>query len=110
MRYSGMAHRVRPCGLMGSLDHQAQRVLDRIELRFGIDAELRRRLYPAVKKVLAVGPKGEERTVLLRMVAEAYAHQVKVREIIQKLEGTLRRRVTDNYCDLLGIEPPNIDP
>jgi hypothetical protein len=95
---------------MGSLDHQAQRVLDRIELRFGIDAELRRRLFPAVKKMLALGPKGEERTRLLRLVAEAYAHQVKVREIIQKLERDLRRRVADNYCDLLGIEPPNIDP
>ena len=39
-----------------------------------------------------------------------YAHQVKVREIVEKLEKTLRRRLTDNYADLLGIEPPNLDP
>jgi len=95
---------------MGSIEHQAHRVLDRIELRFGIDEELRRRLLPSVQRILAVGPKGEERTKYLRMVAEAYAHQVRVREITQNLERTLRRRVTDNYCDLLGIEPPNLDP
>ena len=101
---------MRPIGLMGSLDHQAHRVLDRIELRFGIDADLRKRLFPVVKKVLAVGAEGKERTQLLRLVAEAYAHQVKVREIIDKLEKTIRRRVTNNYADILGIQPPNLDP
>ena len=95
---------------MGSFEHQAHRVLDRIELRFGIDAPLRERLLPSVKRILALDPKGEERKALLRHVAEAYAHQVKAREIVQRLEKTLRRRMTDTYCDMLGIEPPNIDP
>ena len=100
---------MQPSGFMGSIEHQAHRVLDRIELRFGIDADLRQRLFPVVKKVLAVGAKGEDRSQLLRKVAEAYAHHVKVREIIDQLEKTLRRRVTDNYADILGIEPPNLD-
>jgi len=95
---------------MGSFEHQAHRVLDRIELRFGIDEELRVRLLPSVMQILEFDAKDAARGELLKMVAEAYAHQVKAREIVRKLEKTLRRRLTDSYADILGIEPPNLDP
>jgi hypothetical protein len=95
---------------MGSSEHQAHRVLDRIELRFGIDEELRSRLLPSVQQILDLDPQGEERGRMLRMIAEAYAYQVKGRGIARRLETTLRRRVTDCYADILGIEPPNLDP
>ena len=94
---------------MGQLDHQAHRILDRIELRFGIDAELRRRLHPIVMKVIALGNEDAERKSLLRLVAEAYAHHIRVREVIEDLDIRLRDRITTNYAESLGIQPPNID-
>jgi hypothetical protein len=95
---------------MASLDHQANRVLDRIELRFGVDRELRDRLHPVVKNVLSVGAEGEERKELLRLVAEAFAHQLRVRELIDDLKVKVRRRVNEKFAHLLGIQPPNLDP
>ena len=94
---------------MGQLDHQAHRILDRIELRFGIDAELRQRLHPIVMKVIALGPEDAERKSLLRLVAEAYAHHIRVRELIEDLHIRLRERITSNYAESLGIQPPNIE-
>ncbi|MEM8884189.1 MAG: hypothetical protein AAGD14_08985 [Planctomycetota bacterium] len=95
---------------MGSLDQQARRILDKIELRFGIDPELRVRLHPVVEKILKLGASKEQRAPLLRLVAEAYAHQVRAREVVKDLETKLRRQVTDTYAERLGIEPPNLDP
>jgi len=95
---------------MASLDHQATRVLDRIELRFGVDRDLRERLHPVVKSVLGVGAEGDEQKALLRLVAEAFAHQLRVREVIDDLNVKVRRHINDNFANLLGIQPPNLDP
>jgi len=94
---------------MGHLDHQAHRVLDRIELRFGIDTKLRIRLHPIVMKVIALGKDDAERKPLLRMVAEAYAHHSRVREVLEDLEARLSQRITTNYAENLGIQPPNLE-
>ncbi|MHC4954227.1 MAG: hypothetical protein ACYTGZ_10075 [Planctomycetota bacterium] len=94
---------------MGQLEHQAHRVLDRIELRFGIDAELRGRLFPIVTKVLSLGTQEEERKPMLRLVAEAYAHHIRVREVVEELDDRLRNRITANFAEMLGIEPPNLN-
>jgi len=94
---------------MGQLDHQAHRVLDRIELRFGIDAELRTRLHPIVMKIISLGTDDTGRKPLLRLVAEAYAHHIRVREVIEDLDTKLRDRITSNYAESLGIQPPNLD-
>ena len=94
---------------MGQLDHQAHRILDRIELRFGIDAELRQRLHPIVMKVIALGNEDAERKSLLRLVAEAYAHHIRVREVVEELNIRLRNRITSNFAESLGIQPPNIE-
>ena len=47
--------------------------------------------------------------VLLRLVAEAYAHHIRVRELIEDLHIRLRERITSNYAESLGIQPPNIE-
>jgi len=94
---------------MGQLDHHAHRILDRIELRFGIDAELRTRLHPIVMRVISLGRDDTERKPLLRLVAEAYAHHIRVREVVEDLDAKLRERITSNYAERLGIQPPNIE-
>ena len=89
---------------------QSNRILDRIELRFGIDSDLRSRLHPVVAKVLALGEREERRKDLLRLVAEAYAHHIRAREVIEDLDQALRERINSQFAETLGIQPPNLNP
>ena len=95
---------------LGQFSQQADRILDRIELRFGIDSDLRNRLHPVVEKVLALGDREAKRKQLLRLVAEAYAHHIRAREVIEDLDRKLRDLINVRLAETLGIEPTNLDP
>lgn len=94
---------------MESLEHQTRRVLDRIELQFGMDRELRERMHPVVRKVLAVGADREGRKRMLQLVAQAFAHQMRVREAVDELGEALRQEINRRYATEIGIEPPNLE-
>ena len=61
-------------------------------------------------KVLALGEEEERRKELLRLVAEAYAHHIRAREVIEDLDKVLRERINSRFAESLGIEPPYINP
>ena len=87
---------------------EAERILDRLEVRYGHDHDMRRRLLPIVVRILDTSPPGSGRRGLLRLVVEAYEHHLKVRNTIQILRGRLRDRLNDVYAQMLGIEPPRV--
>jgi hypothetical protein len=89
-----------------SVQRDAQRILDRLEVRYGADDDLRRRMLPVVMRILEGGQ--ESRKPLLRLVVEAYEHHVKVRRALDLLRSKLRDRLNDVYARLLGIEPPRV--
>ena len=74
-----------------------------------MDRDLRDRMHPIVRKVLAVGADREGRKRMLQLVAQAFAHQMRVREAIDELGQALSEEVNRRYADEMGIEPPNID-
>ncbi len=84
----------------------ARRILDRLEVRYGYDADLRQRMLPVVVRILEAGP--ESKKSLLRLVVEAYEHHVKVRRALDLLRSKLRERLNDVYAKVLGIEPPRV--
>jgi hypothetical protein len=84
----------------------AKRILDRLEVRYGSDPDLRRRMLPIVVRILEGGP--ESRKALLRVVVQAYDHHVKVRRALDLLRTKLRERLNDVYGRVLGIEPPRV--
>lgn len=86
---------------------QADRILDKLEAKHGIDRTLRGRIRPVVVSILQMGPSSPERTELLKLVVETYAHQAKVRRAIDDLKNRLRRKLNEVYGRMLGIEPPN---
>ena len=69
---------------------------------------MRRKLLPIVVRILQMGPPGKQRQELLRLVVEAYAHHVRVRDTIQLLRLRLREQLNDAYGEMLGIEPPRV--
>jgi len=84
----------------------ARRILDRLEVRYGYDPDLRQRMLPVVVRILEAGP--ESKKSLLRLVVEAYEHHVKVRRALDLLRSKLRERLNDVYARVLGIEPPRV--
>lgn len=84
----------------------ARRILDRLEVRYGCDPDLRQRMLPVVVRILEAGP--ESRKSLLRLVIEAYEHHVKVRRALDLLRSKLRERLNDVYGKVLGIDPPRV--
>ena len=87
---------------------RADGMLDRLEARYGLDTKLRARLHPVVVKILESGSTVEHRVELLKLVARAYAHHVRVRDILDELRRTLRHRLNETYGRILGIQPPCI--
>jgi len=83
-------------------------ILDRLELRFGPHPSLRNRLLPILERILESGPPSAQRNRLLKLVVEAYTHQVRVREALDDLRENLRERLIQTYGESLGIEPPNV--
>ncbi|MHC4549964.1 MAG: hypothetical protein ACYTEZ_14425 [Planctomycetota bacterium] len=69
---------------------------------------MRRRLLPIVVRILETGPPGKKRQALLRLVIEAYAHHVRVRDTINALRQRLREHLNEAYGEMLGIEPPRV--
>ena len=69
---------------------------------------MRRKLLPIVIRILQTGPPGKKRQALLRLVVEAYAHHVRVRDTIRMLRARLRDHLNDAYGDMfeLGIVDP----
>jgi hypothetical protein len=86
--------------------NDARRILDRLEVRYGFDPDLRRRMLPVVVRILQTG--AEARRPMLRLVVEAYEHHVKVRRALELLRTKLRERLNDTYARVLGIEPPHV--
>jgi len=84
----------------------ARRILDRLEVRYGCDPDLRRRMLPILVRIIEAGP--DSRTPLLRLVVEAYEHHVKVRRALDLLRTKLRERLNDVYGRVLGIDPPRV--
>ena len=84
----------------------ARRILDRLEVRYGCDLDLRARMLPVIVRILEAGP--ESRKSLLRLVVEAYEHHMKVRRALDLLRTKLRERLNDVYAKVLGIEPPHV--
>lgn len=84
----------------------AKKILDRLEVRYGLDPDLRRRMLPVIVRILQAGP--EARKPMLRLVIEAYEHHVKVRRSLDLLRTKLRERLNDTYGRVLGIEPPRV--
>lgn len=84
----------------------AKRILERLEVRYGYDPDLRERMLPVLVRVLETGP--EARKPMLRLVVEAYEHHVKVRRALDLLRTRLRDRLNDLYAAKLGIEPPHV--
>jgi hypothetical protein len=87
---------------------EAERILDRLSVRYGPEPRMRRKLLPIVVRILQTGPPGKKRQALLRLVVEAYAHHVRVRDTIHLLRARLRQHLNDAYGDMLGIEPPRV--
>jgi hypothetical protein len=86
--------------------HDARKILERLEVRYGCDPDLRERMLPVLVRILEAGP--ESRKSLLRLVVEAYEHHVKVRRALDLLRTHLRERLNDIYAKNLGIEPPGL--
>lgn len=84
----------------------ARRILDRLEVRYGYDLDLRQRMLPIIVRILEAGP--DSRKSLLRLVVEAYEHHVKVRRALDLLRTKLRERLNDVYGRVLGIDPPRV--
>jgi hypothetical protein len=84
----------------------ARRILERLEVRYGCDPDLRERMLPILVRILEAGQ--ESRKTLLRLVVEAYEHHVKVRRALDLLRTRLREQLNDIYARKLGIEPPNL--
>lgn len=84
----------------------ARKILERLEVRYGCDPDLRQRMLPVLVRILQAGP--DSRRTLLRLVVEAYEHHVKVRRALDLLRTTLRERLNDVYAKKLGIEPPRV--
>jgi hypothetical protein len=82
----------------------ARRILERIEVRYGCDPDLRQRMLPILVRILQSEP--EMRKPLLGLVVEAYEHHVKVRRALDLLRTKLRERLNDVYGRVLGIDPP----
>lgn len=89
-----------------NVQQDAKRILDRLEIRYGHDIDLRQRMLPVVVRILETG--ADSRKSLLRLVVEAYEHHVKVRRALDLLRGKLRDRLNDVYGRVLGIEPPRV--
>jgi len=86
--------------------HDARRILDRLEVRYGPDPDLRQRMLPILIRILETDV--ESRKPLLRLVVEAYDHHVKVRRALDLLRTRLRERLNDVYGRILGIDPPRV--
>jgi hypothetical protein len=84
----------------------ARRILDRLEVRYGYDPDLRQRMLPVVVRILETG--AESRKPMLRLVVEAYEHHVKVRRALDLLRTKLRERLNEVYGRVLGIDPPRV--
>ncbi len=93
---------------MNDVRKNAERMLDRIELRYGYDLTMRNRLRPLVVRVLESSPASTERTALLRLVVKAYANHIRVKETLDELRVKLRERLNEVYGEILGIEPPRL--
>lgn len=89
-----------------NVQQDAKRILDRLEIRYGHDIDLRQRMLPVVVRILEAG--ADSRKSLLRLVVEAYEHHVKVRRALDLLRTKLRDRLNDVYGRVLGIEPPRV--
>jgi hypothetical protein len=89
-----------------SATQDAQRMLDRLEVRYGSDPDLRQRMLPVLVRILETN--AGSRTGLLRLVVQAYEHHIKVRRALDLLRAKLRDRLNDIYGRVLGIEPPRV--
>ena len=83
-------------------------MLDRLEIRYGADAGLRRRLLPIVVRVFESCPPSAQRTEMLRLVVQAYTHHMQVRVTVDQLRERLRQRINQVYGQVLGILPPGV--
>ena len=83
-------------------------MLDRLEIRYGADAGLRRRLLPIVVRVFESSPPSQQRPDMLRLVVQAYAKHMTARKTVDELRERLRCRINETYGKILGIEPPRI--
>jgi len=89
-----------------SVQMDARRILDRLEVRYGSDPDLRQRMLPVVVRILETD--AGSRKALLRLVVEAYDHHVKVRRALDLLRTKLRERLNEIYGRVLGIDPPRV--
>jgi hypothetical protein len=89
-----------------NVQQDARRILDRLEVRYGADPDLRQRMLPVLVRILEGDPGSH--ADLLRLVVRAYEHHVKVRRTLDLLRGKLRERLNDVYGRVLGIEPPRV--
>ena len=89
-----------------SVQMDARRILDRLEVRYGSDPDLRQRMLPVVVRILETD--AASRKDLLRLVVQAYENHVKVRRALDLLRTKLRERLNDAYGRVLGIDPPRI--
>lgn len=89
-----------------NVQQEARRILERLEVRYGHDGDLRTRMLPVLIRVLEAKP--VVRDELLRLVVEAYEHHLKVRQTLALLRARLRDRLNDVYGQVLGIEPPRV--
>jgi hypothetical protein len=88
--------------------HEAEKLLDRVEIRYGRSSNIRRRLVPIVARILETGGEGPERADLLRSAIAAYATHMRAQEKLGYLKDRLRDRLNVVYGQLLGIEPPRV--
>jgi len=91
------------------INREADRLLDRVETRYGRSSQMRQRLFPIVKRILGSGAPPAERKGMLRLAVEAYSGHMHVQNKIGELRDSLRNRLNDVYGELLGIEPPRLD-
>jgi hypothetical protein len=89
-----------------NVQQEARRILDRLEVRYGVDLDLRARMQPVLVRILETD--AGSRTALLKLVVQAYEHHVKVRHSLDLLRAKLRDRLNDVYGRVLGIEPPRV--
>jgi hypothetical protein len=89
-----------------SVQMDARRILDRLEVRYGSDPDLRQRMLPVVVRILETD--AASRKSLLSLVVQAYEHHVKVRRALDLLRTKLRERLNEIYGRVLGIDPPRV--
>lgn len=89
-----------------SVQMDARRILDRLEVRYGSDPDLRQRMLPVVVRILETD--AASRKSLLGLVVQAYEHHVKVRRALDLLRTKLRERLNEIYGRVLGIDPPRV--